>query len=203
MYAGLSPASERPSFRLFQMGVQGYARLMKDERIGNPQYLTLIDFTLSSNKQRLWVIDMEKERIRYHSLVAHGRNSGNEFAVRFSNVPESHMSSLGFFITGRTYQGKHGISLILDGIEPGINDNARKRAIVIHSAPYATRRFADMHGRLGRSYGCPTLPPEKGKQIIELIKNRSCMFIYFPDKAYLTKTQVLPQFSLCQFFSKP
>ncbi len=198
VYAGLAPESERPSFRLFNLGMRGYTRLVKDDRIEKPQYLTLIDYTLSSNRRRLWVIDLEEKRIRHHSLVAHGRNSGNEFAVRFSNTPDSHMSSLGFFITGRSYQGKHGISLILDGVEPGINDNARTRAIVIHSADYATRRFAHRHGRLGRSFGCPTLPPEKGKQIIELIKDRSCVFAYFPDQVYLAKTHILPQLSPSQ-----
>lgn len=195
IYSRLGPVSHRPSFSLFQMGVRGYDKLVSDGRIENRQYLTLIDYSLSSNQRRLWVIDLECLRIRHHALVAHGRNSGNEFAVKFSNVPDSKMSSLGFFITGQTYQGKHGFSLVIEGIEPGINDNARRRAIVIHSADYATRRFADMHGRLGRSYGCPALPPYKGDRIIDLIKNRSCMFIYSPNQAYRTKTQILPRSS--------
>ena len=103
------------------------------------------------------------------------------------------MSSLGFFVTGETYHGKHGLSLRLDGVEPGINDKARERAIVIHAAQYATMQFVNKHGRLGRSFGCPALPPEKNKTIIQSIKNKSCVFIYYPEESYFSLSEYASQ----------
>jgi hypothetical protein len=98
--------------------------------------LTLIDFSLSSNVKRLWIIDLNTKTVLFNSLVAHGRNTGNEFAASFSNKSESFKSSLGFYATGEVYQGKHGLSLRLDGLERGVNDNARARAVVMHGADY-------------------------------------------------------------------
>ena len=143
--------------------------------------LTLIDFSLSSNEKRLWVIDLSTNTIVFNSLVAHGRNTGDEFAKNFSNSSSSFKSSLGFYSTGEVYNGKHGKSLKLDGLEKGINDNARNRGIVIHAANYVSDFFIKAHNRLGRSQGCPALPIEFTEKIINKIKGKSCLYIYYPN----------------------
>jgi hypothetical protein len=191
LYQVLEPANIKPSYSIFCDGLTGYRNLILENKITNFRYITLIDFSLSSNTRRLWVIDLDSLRIVHHSLVSHGRNSGGEYAVRFSNTPNSYMSSIGFYLTGDTYYGKHGHSLYLEGVEEGINDNAKKRAIVMHGADYATRSFISRYGRLGRSFGCPALPPAKADQIIDTIKNRSCLFIYYPDNKYLLQSKYI------------
>ncbi|AOW09246.1 murein L,D-transpeptidase catalytic domain family protein [Flavobacterium gilvum] len=143
--------------------------------------LTLIDFSLSSNSKRLWIIDLTTNEILIQTLVAHGKNTGDEFANNFSNIPESFKSSLGFYATGEEYYGKHGNSLKLDGLEKGINDSARERAIVIHGADYVSESFIKRHNRLGRSQGCPAVPVELATEIISMIKDQSCLFIYHPS----------------------
>lgn len=168
-----------PSLESFEIAFEGYENLKSQNKLENT-ILTIIDFSLSSNDKRLWVIDMESNEVLYHTLVAHGRNSGEEFATNFSNKPESFKSSLGFYLTAEIYTGKHGSSLKLDGIEKGINDNARDRAIVIHGADYVSEMFARNNGRLGRSQGCPALPEDLNKKIINKIKNKSVLFIYHP-----------------------
>jgi len=169
-----------PSQESFINAIEGYRQLKKEGAI-QKDIITLIDFSLSANQKRLWVIDLQKNSIIFQSLVAHGRNSGYEFATSFSNTPESHQSSLGFYATGETYYGKHGYSLRLDGLEKNINHNARKRAIVIHGASYVSDTFINQNGRLGRSFGCPALPKEQSKELINLIKDKSCLYIYYPD----------------------
>ena len=187
-YDRLTSEFEKPSYNLFTYGLKGYNKLCAEQKVANKRYITLIDFTLESNVRRLWVIDLQTLQITHNSLVSHGRNSGNKRAVKFSNTPNSYMSSLGFYTTSTTYVGKHGYSLYLDGQEKGINDNARKRAIVMHSDDYATWNFIKKYDRLGRSYGCPTLPPKKGKVIINTIKEGSCLFIYYTDKDYIRES---------------
>lgn len=172
-----------PQLQSFTKAFEGFFRLQQMGKIEN-NILTLVDFSLSANTKRLWVIDMDSQTILYHSLVAHGRNSGEEYATQFSNKPESFQSSLGFYITGETYQGKHGYSLRLDGVEPGINDKARERAVVIHGADYVSEEFIRQNKRLGRSQGCPALPKGISEEIIQLIQNKSCLFIYHPSRNY-------------------
>lgn len=167
-----------PSQISYINALKGYERL-KSQRFSNKKYVTIVDFSLSSTKKRMWVIDIENNSILFHSLVAHGRNSGHEYASSFSNKPESHQSSLGFYATGETYYGKHGYSLRLDGLEKGVNNNARKRAIVIHGASYVSDSFISTNGRLGRSFGCPSLPEEDSKAIIDVIKDKSCLYIHY------------------------
>lgn len=169
-----------PKIESFIKALQAFNKLKENGRI-QKNILTLVDFSLSSKENRLWVIDLNKNTILFQSLVAHGRNSGNEFADEFSNKPESHQSSLGLYLTGETYIGKHGYSLRLDGQEKGINSNARDRAIVIHGADYVSENFIKQHGRLGRSFGCPSLPNEVSKEIIDAIKDKSCLFVYYPS----------------------
>ena len=170
------------------MAMEGWEKLEND--LKSP-ILTVIDFSLPSTEKRLWVIDPAKGLILHHSVVAHGRNSGELLAKAFSNQPESFQSSLGFYKTAETYQGKHGYSLRLDGLEKGFNDQARNRAIVIHGADYAKEEFAKSTGRLGRSLGCPALPPELSAKVIDLIKDGSLLFIYGKDDSYLQQSYLL------------
>lgn len=179
-----------PKFDSFFAAFQGYEQLKSQGRIGN-EILTVIDFSLSSTEERMWVIDMKTQKVILQSLVAHGRNSGMEFATNFSNVSESYKSSLGFYLTGEVYQGKHGTSLRLDGIEHGINDNARNRAVVIHGADYVNKKLGKSQGYIGRSQGCPAVPYEIHKQLIETIKDKSCIFIYHPSRNYVDKSKLV------------
>ena len=152
--------------------------------------LTIIDFSQPSYNKRLFVVDLRNERLLYRTYVAHGRETGLTYAREFSNTPDSHQSSLGFYRTAETYRGKHGYSLRLDGLESQINDLARQRAIVMHAADYARESFVQEYGRLGRSLGCPALPPELSQEIITRIKDGSCVFVYADDSEYLTSSQV-------------
>ncbi|HEU0136012.1 MAG TPA: murein L,D-transpeptidase catalytic domain family protein [Flavobacterium sp.] len=171
-----------PRLESFTKALEGFNNLKK-QGIVKKNILTLVDFTLSSNTKRLWVIDMTTNTILYHSLVAHGRNTGEEFANSFSNQSESFRSSLGFYATGEVYVGKHGKSMRLDGLEKGKNDNARERAVVMHGADYVSESFIKHHNRLGRSLGCPAIPVELTDKIINTIKDKSCLYIHHPSAA--------------------
>lgn len=179
---------EKPSFEMFDRGINGYTALKDSKQISGKEILTLIDFSKSSNEKRLWVIDLKTKTVLHHTLVAHGRNSGDEYASKFSNIPNSNQSSLGFYVTGATYIGKHGKSLILHGVEKGINDKAQERAIVMHAADYVSEDFIKKVGRLGRSFGCPAIPTEIHREMISTLANGTCLFIYYPDEAYLQKS---------------
>ncbi|TRX24393.1 murein L,D-transpeptidase catalytic domain family protein [Flavobacterium franklandianum] len=172
-----------PNLESFKEALKGYYSL-KERGLIQKDILTLVDFSLSSNIKRLWVIDLSTNTILYNSLVAHGRNTGEEYANSFSNTNSSYKSSLGFYLTGEVYQGKHGMSLKLDGIEKGINDNARQRGVVIHSANYVSNSFIKSNKRLGRSQGCPAIPHELLSGIVNTIKNKSCLFIYHPSRSF-------------------
>jgi len=174
----------------FKTALKGYLQLTETDKIENKQLLTVIDFSKSSSENRLFVIDTKEKKIAYKSLVAHGRNSGYEFATKFSNKMSSYQSSLGFYKTAETYSGKHGFSLRLDGLEYS-NNNARSRAIVIHGADYVSKDFIKKNGKLGRSLGCPSLPKKNYKQIINTIKNGTCLFIYSKKGAYLSKSKLV------------
>lgn len=191
IYQVLNPMGlNLPEWNCFQYGIEGFYRLKEQGKV-KKNILTLIDFSISANAKRMWIIDMDSYTVLYQTLVSHGRNSGDEYAVKFSNKPESYQSSLGFYATAETYQGKHGLSLRLDGLERGINDKARDRAIVIHGADYVSERFIQQNKRLGRSQGCPALPQELTREIIELIKDQSCLFIYHPNRNYITQSRLV------------
>lgn len=177
-----------PKEDVFLLAMQGREKLK--DNLKSP-ILTVIDFSLPSTQKRLWVIDTEKAEILLNSVVSHGRNSGNLMAESFSNTPESFKSSLGFYQTAETYNGKHGYSLRLDGLEEGFNDQARNRAIVMHGADYANESFAKTTGRLGRSLGCPALPSALSSKVIDLIKDGSLLFIYGQDQNYLTHSPLI------------
>ncbi|GGE96972.1 murein L,D-transpeptidase catalytic domain family protein [Flavobacterium limi] len=172
-----------PELRTFSEALKGFY-LLKEKGAIQKDILTLIDFSLSSNLKRLWVIDLTSNTILFQSLVAHGRNTGEEFASAFSNINSSFKSSLGFYATGEIYQGKHGASLRLDGLERGINDKARERGVVMHGADYVSESFIRAHKRLGRSQGCPAVPVELTDDIIQAIKGKSCLYIYHPSRSF-------------------
>lgn len=169
------------SFDIFRTAINGYS-LTEGKRKKN--IITIIDFSKPSTDKRCFVIDMNKRKLLFFCLVAHGKNSGENIPDHFSNKPESLESSLGFYLTAETYSGKHGYSLRLDGLEKSINDNARMREIVIHGADYVSQKFIDSHARLGRSWGCPALPVEISTAVIDSICNGSCIFIYGKDESY-------------------
>lgn len=152
--------------------------------------LTIIDYTRPSSEKRLFVIDMVNRKLLYHSLVSHGKNSGELECTRFSNRPGSLQSSPGFYLTAETYSGRHGYSLRLDGLEAGINDQARSRAIVIHGADYVCQRYVDDYGYIGRSWGCPALPLDLKRKIIDLIKEGSCLYIHTDNQNYLGRSAI-------------
>lgn len=168
----------------FEQAVAGYYKIKNKKR----EILTLIDFSKASTEKRLFVFDMKNHKLLFSSLVAHGKNSGGKYATSFSNRNGSYMSSLGFYLTQETYQGSNGYSLRLNGLEEGINDNARQRAIVVHGASYANPSVIKS-GRLGRSFGCPALPQALARPIIDTIKGGSVMFIYAP--IYITQSEIL------------
>jgi hypothetical protein len=176
-----------PERNVLELALRAYGRARIEHRIRHPR-LTVIDYSLPSTAKRLWVVDLEKQKVLFHEWVAHGRNSGANEANSFSNAPGTHMSSLGLFLTGETYVGGHGYSLRLDGLEAGRNDRARARDIVVHGASYVSPEFAAHHGRLGRSWGCPALRPAVARPIIDAIKDGGALFAYYPNRE-LTKCE--------------
>ncbi|WP_300729434.1 murein L,D-transpeptidase catalytic domain family protein [uncultured Bacteroides sp.] len=174
------------NWEAFRQAVTGYLKIQKRKK----DVLTLIDFSKPSTEKRLYVFDMKAKKMLFCSVVSHGKNSGENYATSFSNESGSHKSSLGFYLTDVTYSGRNGYSLILDGLEKGINDRARERAIVMHGAAYADPSVTRM-GRLGRSFGCPAVPRSLNKPIIDAIKGGSVMFIYAGSKDYLAHSSIL------------
>lgn len=177
---------------VFFKALTGFENLKKAGLLNQEAHLlTVCDFSMSSNTKRLWVIDTEEKKVLFNSLVAHGKNTGEEFATNFSNTNSSLQSSLGFYITDATYNGDNGYSLKLLGMDKGFNDAAYKRAIVMHGADYVSEEFAATHKRIGRSWGCPAVPRALTQPIINTIKGRNCLFIYYPDQNYLSKSEWL------------
>jgi len=175
----------------FNDAIKGYNYLQEKKLLTNNNVLTIVDYSKPSSQKRLYVLDMNSGKILFNTLVAHGKNSGLEYANNFSNADASHKTSLGFFITLNTYNGGNGYSLKLKGCEKGINDKALERAIVMHGAEYADESFLQNNGYLGRSYGCPAVPEKINKKIIDVIKNGSCMFLYHPTKRYTSVSKIL------------
>jgi L,D-transpeptidase catalytic domain len=151
--------------------------------------LAVIDYSRPSTEPRLWVFDLQHARLLYAEHVAHGRSSGENFANAFSNIESSHQSSLGLFATAETYRGGNGYSLRMEGLEPGVNDLARARAIVMHGAPYVDPAQALRQGRLGRSLGCPALRPAIANEVIDTLKEGQLLFAYYPDRQWLANSK--------------
>ncbi len=177
--------------KAFQYAWQGFAKLRKSGKIKNPDIISIIDFSQSSCKKRLYIIDLAEMKVIRNTYVAHGRGSGSEFANVFSNKPESHKSSLGFYVTGQTYKGSHGLSLRINGVERGINDKALYRKIVVHGSDYVGEDFLGKNPFTGRSFGCPAIPKDETEEIINTIKEGSCLFIYHPSKTYISSSKIL------------
>ncbi len=175
----------------FEYALKGHDELLNDGKIEKDNLLSIIDFSLPSGKKRLFIIDLESGELLFNTYVAHGRNSGKDIATKFSNKPNSFKSSLGFYVTGDTYTGKHGYSLRLNGEESGINDKAEGRGIVMHSASYASENSIEERGFIGRSLGCPAIPKNVHRQIIETICHGSCLFMYSPDAYYLSHSKMI------------
>lgn len=181
--AGLQKAGL--SYSVFERAFTGYHNFKQDELTAtDKQILTVVDFTKPSNQKRMWIIDLDASKVLYNNLVAHGRNTGNVKAEKFSNEPNSNMSSMGFYLTDKTYHGKHGLSLRLSGMDEQYNSKAMERAIVLHGADYVSEDFVKQYGRLGRSLGCPAVPRAISGDVIELIKNNTVLYIHSADKAY-------------------
>ncbi|MFK8011423.1 MAG: murein L,D-transpeptidase catalytic domain family protein [Marinicellaceae bacterium] len=155
------------------------------------QNISIIDYSLPSTTKRFWSFDVINNELLFHEFVAHGKNTGANYAKKFSNIPGSKQSSIGLFKTAGTYNGSNGYSLILNGLEKGFNDMAQKRYIVMHGAAYVSQKFIDKHGRLGRSWGCPAFEKKLAKTIIDQIKQGQFLFIYYPEDEWLKKSEYI------------
>lgn len=187
------------NFDAFQYALKGYTALRNLGKLNDKEQFILVDFTKPSTEERFYIIDLDSEHITFRKHVAHGKNTGELYAKDFSNIESSRKSSLGFYVTAETYDGKYDNSLIIEGQE-WTNNNARKRGVVIHAADYATKAFIKENGRLGRSFGCPALPHEDYEDIIELVKGGTCLFIYYNDPSYLKKSKFLKKELYLQSF---
>lgn len=191
VYDSLSLDQEGLSKEAFEFALAGWEKLKQQGKLQNESLLTIADFSQSSSEKRLYVLDMVNCKLLFHTLVAHGRNSGKEFATNFSNKISSNKSSPGFYLTGQTYYGGNGYSLKLLGLEPGINDKAMTRAIVMHGADYVDESYIPKLGYIGRSQGCPAVPVKYARPIINALKGGSCLYIYTADEQYTLRSAML------------
>jgi hypothetical protein len=190
-YTRWNLAASGLSEQVYNHAIKGLQWLQTKQLVRNANIITIADLSKPSWQKRLFVLDLNTGNILFKTWVAHGRNSGLEYAEDFSNTESSYKTSLGFYITMGTYTGANGYSLKLKGCEKGINDNAMQRAIVMHGADYVSTDFLQQNGYLGRSYGCPAIPQTVSKPVIDKIKNGTCLFIYHPEKKYHTKSKIL------------
>lgn len=191
LYNELNAAQYDLSFTAFRHAYIGYQTMKKQHRLNNKELFSIIDFTKDCNSKRFYTIDLEKMKIVYYTYVAHGKKSGERMATSFSDAVESNKSSIGFYITGNTYNGGNGYSLMLHGDEKGYNSNLAKRSVVVHAADYANEDYIARNGRMGRSLGCPALPENIYKQVIETIKEKTMIFAYYNDAKYLKTSKYL------------
>jgi hypothetical protein len=173
------------NYEVFRYGMIGFHSLRQEGKLNGKNIVSFIDFTKPSTEKRFYTVDLDTHQLKFHSLVSHGRNTGENIASRFSNVPHSNQSSLGFYVTGETYVGSKGYSLRLDGIDPEYNSNMRSRAVVMHDADYVSEEWIRKYGRLGRSQGCPALPKAISRKVIDTIKDKTVIFAYYNDAKYL------------------
>jgi hypothetical protein len=191
MYSSMKLRRSGLNQKAFEYAWRGYHNLLKNGILNKTNLLSICDFTQSSRKKRLYIIDVEHKKLLYNTYVAHGMNSGLEYASSFSNKPESFKSSLGFYITTKTYVGRNGLSLRVKGLEKGFNDMATRRNISLHGSDYIGQDYLKNNGEMGRSLGCAAIPNTVSPKIIRTIKNGSCFFIYHPTKKYLTESYVI------------
>lgn len=190
MRARLMAAAPAIPTHTLELAIRAWTKAV-NEGLTRSTVLTVIDYSLPSTEKRLWVLDVSRGNVLFHELVAHGSGTGGNLAKAFSNRPGSNQSSFGTFLTGPTYQGKHGLSLRLKGLEPGINHLAEARAIVVHGAKYVSEAVAQAMGRLGRSQGCPAVREEISGEIIRTIKGGTVVFSYYPDSRWETTSPFL------------
>ena len=193
IYDSLQLSALGLSRQAFEFAMNGYNKLLATGKIKNTEVLSIVDFSLASSKKRLFILDLKDQKLLFHTYVSHGRNSGRETAQQFSNNDGSYQSSLGFYLTQDTYQGKHGYSMRLNGEEKGFNDKALSRGIVMHSATYVNESLIRSQGYIGRSQGCPAVSEQLHKGIISKIKGGSCFFIYGSDKNYAANSKLVRQ----------
>lgn len=185
IYENIKLAKVGLSFSVFEQAYIGFLNLKNSGKISEEaSILSIADFDQSSKTKRLWILDLERDSLLLNTWVSHGRGSGDDMATKFSNLSNSYQSSLGFYITGEVYKGAHGRSLRLDGMDNGFNDNARNRAIVLHGAPYVSSQAIKNLNRLGLSHGCPAVPLELTNQIIDLIKEKTVLYIHANSPVY-------------------
>lgn len=170
---------------VLKIAKEAYQNALCDGKVKRP-YLTIVDFSKPSDEKRLWVIDMQHQKVLFYTYVSHGQKSGNvEYASRFSNKMNSLESSLGVIETGCAFTGTEGYSMRLYGLEPGYNDNIYNRYIVMHSANYASSTFIAQHGYTGRTLGCLAVDPNLIHPIINTIENGSIIVNYYPDNSWI------------------
>jgi hypothetical protein len=191
LYMDLKLESKGLDEKAFVFAWRGYHNLLKKGLIRKKTVLSICDFSQSSASKRMYVIDIQHKRLLYRTYVAHGQKSGSEYATSFSNNPDSYMSSLGFYITQRTYFGHNGLSLRLNGVDSGYNDMAFKRMIVLHGSSYVSDSYINQKGTIGTSLGCPALPAAISGRIIRAVRGGSCLFIYHPTRQYLDNSPVI------------
>lgn len=196
LYSSIQLEQYGLSYEVFRYGMIGYFSLEQQQKLGTKKLISIIDFTKPSTEKRFYTIDLEKLEVKFHTYVSHGKNTGENLATSFSNTIHSNQSSLGFYITGETYVGSKGYSLKLDGQDRGYNDNMRTRAVVMHSAAYVSETWIKRYGRLGRSQGCPALPTEISKTVIDAIKHNTLIFAYSNDVAFINASAHLKLDSL-------
>jgi hypothetical protein len=189
VYDSLQLSLKGLSQQAYDYARMGLNKLLAEGRLLNDSIISIIDFSEPSNMKRLFIIDLKNFKILFNTLVAHGSGTGREWATSFSNQNSSHMSSPGFYITRETYEGHNGYSLKLDGVEKGINDNAYDRGIVLHGAAYVCDDMVNAQGFIGRSWGCPAVPVQASRPIINTIRNGSCLFVYHPS--YINRSPIL------------
>lgn len=191
IYARMDLEDQGLNQKAFEYAWRGYHNMLKKGLIRKRSVLSICDFSQSSRTRRMYVIDVEHKKLLYRTYVAHGQNSGDEFATTFSNDPDSYKSSLGFYVTQRTYIGRNGLSLRLNGVDPGYNDMAFKRMIVLHGSTYVSDKYMQAYGTLGTSLGCPAIPSSVSRKIIRIVKDGSCLFIYHPTQQYLDGSAII------------
>jgi hypothetical protein len=179
------------SHEAFEYALKGYMYLLEHHWLNKTDVISICDFSQSSRNKRLYVVDLEQKKVLINTYVAHGRKSGSEYARAFSNSMQSHKSSLGFYVTEKTYYGDHGLALKIHGLEKGINDKACARNIVVHGSDYVGSDFIKMNKFNGRSFGCPAVPSSEIDDVIGAIKDGSCLFIYHPTKKYIARSKIL------------
>lgn len=179
------------SRQAFDYAIRGYGKLVSQGKLLNESIIAIVDFSQPSTQKRLYVLDLQNYQVLFNTLVAHGKNSGKEWATYFSNKLSSNKSSPGFYITGQVYSGANGYSLKLEGVENGINDKAMKRAIVMHGADYVSESFISSRGYIGRSQGCPAVPIKDARKIINTIRDGACLYIFAPDQDYFSRSSIL------------